>query len=322
MQVIKVHETGGPEKLVYESAALPQPGAGEVRVKVAAVGVNFLETYLRRGWNPSPLPFIPGSEFAGVVDALGPGVNSLEVGDRVATAGGVNAYAEYTVAPANSLVRVPDGVSLEQAAGLLLQGMTAHYLALSVFPLREGHTALIHAGAGGAGQMLLQVAKMQGARTISTVSTPQKAEIARECGADEVILYSEQDFEAETKRLTGGKGVDVVYDAVGKTTFIKSLNCLRPRGMMVLYGQSSGVVDPIDPRALLSRGSLFLTRPTLVHYTLTREELEWRAGDVLRWLAEGKLKLRIDKSFALKDAAESHRYLEARSTLGKVLLIP
>ena len=322
MKAIHLYEFGEPEKLVYDSAALPTPKAGEVRVKVAAAGVNFVETYQRRGWYPLPLPVIPGAEFAGVVDALGEGVTGLQTGDWVATAAGAGAYAEYAIAPADKLVPVPDGVTLEQAAAVLLQGMTAHYLALSTFPLKEGDTALVHAAAGGVGQLLVQIAKMRGAYVIGTVSTEEKAALAHAAGADEVILYSQSDFGSETRRLTGGKGVDVVYDSVGKTTFQKSLNCLRPRGMLVLYGQSSGPVDPLDPQTLQHKGSLFLTRPTLGHYTLSREELTWRTGDLFNWLAGGKLKMRIDRTFALEQAAAAHAYLEARATKGKVLLAP
>ena len=322
MKAIHLYEFGEPEKLVYDSAALPTPKAGEVRVKVAAAGVNFVETYQRRGWYPLPLPVIPGAEFSGVVDALGQGVAGLHTGDRVATAAGAGAYAEYAIAPAAKLVPVPDGVTLEQAAAVLLQGMTAHYLALSTFPLKEGDIALVHAAAGGVGQLLVQIAKMRGAYVIGTVSTEEKAALAHAAGADEVILYSQSDFGSETRRLTGGKGVDVVYDSVGKTTFQKSLNCLRPRGMLVLYGQSSGPVDPLDPQTLQHKGSLFLTRPTLGHYTLSREELTWRTGDLFNWLAGGKLKMRIDRTFALEQAAVAHAYLEARATKGKVLLAP
>lgn len=322
MQVIRVREFGGPEKLVAETAEMPEPKAGEVRVKVAAVGVNFVETYQRRGWYNIGLPAVLGGEFAGVVDALGDDVNGFSIGQHVATSAGSGAYAEYAVAPAAKLVPVPAEVPLEQAAALLLQGMTAHYLALSTFPLKEGDTALVHAAAGGVGQLLVQIAKMRGARVIGTVSTEEKAALAREAGADEIILYTQTDFESETRRLTGGNGVDVVYDSVGKTTFQKSLNCLRPRGMLVLYGQSSGPVEPLDPQVLQHKGSIFLTRPTLGHYTLAREELLWRSGDLFGWLAAGQLKLRIDRTFALRDAASAHQYLEDRATKGKVLLLP
>lgn len=322
MQAIRLHEFGGPEKLVYDSAPQPEPKAGEVRVKVAAVGVNFVETYQRRGWYPIPLPAILGAEFAGVIDALGEDVSGFEIGQPVATSAGIGAYAEYALVPAARLVPVPSGVTLEQAAALLLQGMTAHYLAISTFPLKEGSTALVHAAAGGVGQLLVQIAKMHGARVIGTVSTEEKAALAREAGADEIILYTQADFESETRRLTGGTGVDVVYDSVGKTTFQKSLNCLRPRGMLVLFGQSSGPVEPFDPQTLQHKGSVFLTRPTLGHYTLTREELLWRSGDLFGWLAGGQLKLRIDRTFPLQEAAAAHQYLEDRATKGKVLLLP
>lgn len=322
MQAVRIYEVGGPEKLVYETAELSEPKTGEVRVKVAAAGVNFVETYQRRGWYPVPLPLIPGGEFAGVVDALGEGVSGLRIGDRVATAAGSGAYAQYAIAPYSKLVPVPEGVTLEQAAALLLQGMTAHYLALSTFALKEGDTALVHAGAGGVGQLLVQIARMRGARVFATVSTDEKAALAREAGADEIILYTQSDFESETKRLTEGKGVDVVYDSVGKDTFQKGLNCLRTRGMMVLFGQSSGPVEPFDPQTLQHKGSLFVTRPTLGHYTLTREELVWRAGDLFNWLASGQLRVRIDRTFPLQEAAAAHQYLESRATKGKVLLLP
>lgn len=322
MQAVRFHEYGGPENLVVETVAEPYPKPGEVRVKVAAVGVNFVETYQRRGWYNVSLPLIPGGEFAGVVDSLGEGVTEFQVGDRVATASGSGAYGEYAVAPAAKLVPVPAGVTLEQAAALLLQGMTAHYLALSTYPLKEGDTTLIHAAAGGVGQLLVQIAKLRGAYVIGTVSTDEKAALAREAGADEIILYTQADFEQETKRLTNGKGVAVVYDSVGKTTFEKSLNSLRPRGMMVLYGQSSGPVDPFDPQILQHKGSLFITRPTLGHYTATHEELMWRASDVFNWYTGGQLKMRIDKTFPLQEAAAAHQYLEARATRGKVLLLP
>jgi NADPH2:quinone reductase len=322
MQAIRFYEYGGPEKLLYETEALPEPKAGEVRVKVAVVGVNFIETYQRRGWYAVPLPLIPGGEFAGEVDALGEGASGFRIGDRVATAAGTGGYAQYAIAQAIKLVHLPDEITFDQGAALLLQGMTAHYLALSTFPLKEGDTALVHAGAGGVGQLLLQIAKIRGSQVIATVSTEEKAALARVSGADEVILYTQVDFETETKRLTGGRGVDVVYDSVGKTTFQKGLNCLRPRGMMVLYGQSSGPVEPFDPQTLQYKGSLFVTRPTLGYYTLTRDELLWRSGDVFDWFLSGKLKLRIDCTFPLQEAAAAHQYLEARLTKGKVLLLP
>lgn len=322
MQAIRFYEYGGPEKLVYETAALPEPKAGEVRVKVVATGVNFIETYQRRGWYQVSLPLIPGGEFAGEVDGIGEGVSDYRIGDRVATAAGSGGYGEYAIAPASKLVNLPPEIPFEQGAAMLLQGMTAHYLALSTFPLKEGDTALVHAAAGGVGQLLVQIAKLRGARVIATVSTEEKAGLAREAGADEIIFYTQQDFEIETRRLTDGKGVDVVYDSVGKTTFVKGLSCLRMRGMMVLYGQSSGPAEPIDPQTLQYKGSLFVTRPVLGHYTFTRDELVWRSGDVFDWFKSGRLKVCIDQTFPLQEAAAAHQYLEARLTKGKVLLLP
>lgn len=322
MRAIRVHEFGERDRLVLEEMPTPEPQAGEVRVKVAATGVNFVEIYQRKGLYKMQLPFTPGGEFAGTVDALGEGVTDFKIGERVATASGRGGYGEYALAPAKLLVHVPDSLQIEQAAAVLLQGMTAHYLALSTYPLKPGDIALIHAAAGGVGQLLVQIAKRCGAEVIATVSTEEKAALAREAGADHVILYSEADFEAETKRITAGRGVEVVYDSVGKDTFEKSLNCLRPRGMMVLYGQSSGPVTAMDPQILNQKGSLFLTRPSLGHYLLTREELLERAGDLFRWLASGELKVRIDRKFPLSEAAEAHAYLEARQTRGKVLLVP
>jgi NADPH2:quinone reductase len=322
MKAIRVHETGGIEKLQYEDLPVPSPGPGQARVALRAIGVNFIDTYHRRGWYKLPLPFTPGMEGAGVVDAVGEGVAAVRPGDRVAWAMSMGSYAESALVNANVLVRLPDGTDFLAGAAVMLQGMTAHYLAYSTFPLRSGETALVHAGAGGVGLLLTQIARMIGARIIATVSTPQKAELARNAGADHVILYDETDFEAEVKRITGGRGVDVVYDSVGKTTFDKSLNCLRPRGMMVLFGQSSGIVPPLDPGLLAAKGSLYLTRPTLGHYTLDREELEWRASDVLGWVAGGKLKLRIERTYPLSSAADAHRDLEGRQTTGKLLLLP
>jgi len=322
MHSIRIHQSGGPEQLVYEEVGLPAPKAGEVRVKVAAAGLNFIETYQRKGLYPMQMPYTPGAEFAGTVDALGEGVTGLTLGERVATASGAGGYAEYALAPANRLVRVPDAVSLEAAAAVMLQGMTAHYLALSTFALKPGQAALVHAAAGGVGLLLTQIAKRCGARVIATVSSQAKAELARAAGADEVILYNQVDFEAMVKRLTGGAGVEVVYDGVGQTTFLKGLNCLKPRGYMVLYGQASGPVEPISPQLLNQKGSLFLTRPVLGHYLLTNDELAWRAGDLFAWMAAGELKVRIDTTFALKDAADAHRYIEARETKGKVLILP
>jgi NADPH2:quinone reductase len=301
---------------------VPNPGPGQARVSLRAIGVNFIDTYHRRGWYKLPLPFTPGMEGAGVVDAVGEGVTAIRPGDRVAWAMSMGSYAESALVNANILFRLPEGTDFLAGAAAMLQGMTAHYLAYSTFPLRSGETALVHAAAGGVGLLLTQIAKMIGARTIATVSTSQKAELARGAGADHVILYEETDFEAEVKRITEGRGVDVVYDSVGKTTFEKSLNCLRPRGMIVLFGQSSGIVPPLDPGLLAAKGSLYLTRPTLSHYTLDREELEWRASDVLGWVADGRLKLRVERTYPLNAAADAHRDLEGRQTTGKLLLLP
>ena len=322
MKIIRVHEYGEPNQLKLEQAPIPEPQVGEVRVRVAAAGLNFIETYQRRGIYPVPLPFTPGAEFAGVVDAIGAGVTGVQLGDRVSTANGAAGYAEFALAPAERLVQVPAAISLEQAAAVMLQGMTAHYLALSTYPLKPGDTALVHAAAGGVGFLLVQIARLYGARVIATVSTEEKARLAREAGADAVILYTQQDFEAETKRLTGGQGVEVVYDGVGKTTFAKGLNCLKPRGYMVLYGGASGQVEPFNPQLLSQKGSLFLTRPTLGHYLLTRQELLQRAGDLFKWIESGKLKVRIDKTFPLAEAAAAHISIEERGTKGKVLLVP
>jgi NADPH2:quinone reductase len=322
MKAIVIHEFGDASKLNYEDRPLPEPKPGEVRVKVAAVGVNFAEIYQRRGWYPSPLPAVPGTEFAGTVDKVGEGVTEFQMGDRVGTASGRDGYADYALAPAMRTAKLAEGVSFEQAAALLEQGLTAHYLALSTYALKPGDTALVHAAAGGVGQLLVQIAKMRGARVIGTVSTEAKAQVARALGADEVILYSQQDFEAETKRLTGGQGVDVVYDSVGKDTFEKSLNCLRPRGLMALYGQSSGRVEPQDPQILNRKGSLFLTRPTLAHYLQTRAEFLERANALFAWAAAGQLKVRVDQTFPLAQTAAAQTYMEERRTLGKVLLVP
>jgi NADPH:quinone reductase len=322
MYAIKIHQFGDASQLFYEEVAIPEPKAGEVRVKVQATGLNFVEIYHRKGLYPNLLPFTPGAEFAGTVDALGEGVTGFKTGDRVGTASGQGGYAQFAIAPASRLVHIPERVTLEQAAAVLLQGMTAHYLALSTYALKAGDTALVHAAAGGVGQLLVQIARKLGARVIATVSTEEKARLAREAGAHEVILYSQQDFEAETKRLTGEKGVEVIYDGVGKATFTKGLNCLKPRGLMALYGQASGPVEPFNPQILNQKGSLFLTRPSLGHYLLTREELLWRAGDLFNWIASGELKVRIDRSFPLKDARSAQTYMEERGTKGKVLLVP
>lgn len=322
MKAIRIPEFGGPEVLSYEEVPEPAPGEGEVLIRMEAVGVNFVDTYRRTGQYPGEPPFTPGGEGAGTVTAVGAGVTDVQEGDRVAFAMGDGAYAEYATVAANNVVPVPDGVDTREAAAVVLQGMTAHYLSHSTYPLQAGDVALIHAAAGGVGGLLVQMAKLRGARVIGTTSTAEKAERARRVGADEMILYTEEDFEAATMRLTDGQGVHVVYDGVGKTTFLKGLNVLRPRGYMVLYGQASGAVDPIDPQLLNRKGSLFLTRPTLGHYVATREALLARANDLFSWMAAGQLEVPIDRSFPLAEAAEAHRYIEGRKTQGKLLLIP
>ncbi len=322
MRVIRIHEFGGPEVLRYDEVPLPEPGPGEARVRIDAVGVNYVDIYQRTGQYPGSLPMIPGREAAGVIEAVGPGVSEVQPRDRVAYSGHVGSYAEHAIVPAWMLVPIPKALETRQAAAVLLQGMTAHYLSHSTYPLQPGDTALIHAAAGGVGLLLVQMARMRGAWVIGTVSTEEKARLARQAGANEVILYTQVDFEAKTRRVTDGKGVSVVYDSVGQTTFDKSLNCLKPRGYMVLYGQSSGAVPPLNPQVLSAKGSLFLTRPTLAHYMQDRAELLKRAGDLFGWIAAGRLDVRIDTTFPLKEAAEAHRYLEGRKTKGKVLLIP
>jgi NADPH2:quinone reductase len=301
---------------------IPEPGPGQVLIRVEATGVNFIEVYFRTGVYKASLPLTPGSEAAGTVEELGPGVTGFAAGDAVASTSVLGSYAEYALVPATQLVKTPAGLSPEQAAAAMLQGMTAHYLSHSTFPLKAGNTALVHAGAGGVGLLLTQIAVRLGARVITTVSTAAKAELSREAGASDVILYTRQDFEAEVKRLTAGKGLDVVYDSVGKTTFEGSLNCLRPRGLLVLFGASSGPVPPFDLIHLSGKGSLFVTRPTLWHYIATRAELEWRSGDVLGWAANGELKLRTEYVYPLAEAAQAQTDLEARKTTGKILLEP
>jgi NADPH:quinone reductase len=302
--------------------ATPQPGPGQALVRLGAIGVNFIDVYFRMGRYKADLPIVLGNEGAGTVESTGAGVTEVAPGDRVAWSMQRGSYAEYAIVPGAMLVKISPHVSFETAAAAMLQGMTAHYLTHSTFALKPGDTCLVHAAAGGAGGLVVQMAKMLGARVFGTVSTEEKARIAREAGADETILYTEQDFEAEVKRLTGGRGVDVVYDSVGQTTFAKSLDSLRPRGMLALFGQSSGPVPPFDPNILNGKGSLFLTRPSLAHYLLSREELLWRAGDVLQWIESGKLRLRIERTYPLADAAAAHRDLESRRTAGKLLLIP
>jgi NADPH:quinone reductase len=322
MKAIRVHETGGPEVLRLDEVPTPEPGAGQVRVKLDATGINFIDLYTRTGQYKRELPLTLGSEGAGVVDAVGPGVTERRVGERVASASMEGAYAEYALASAENVVHVPDGVDTRVAAAVMLQGMTAHYLSHSTYPLKAGETALIHAAAGGVGALLVQIATRLGVRVIGTVGSEEKAQIARESGADDVILYTESDFEAETKRLTGGKGVDVVYDSVGKTTYDKSLSCLRPRGYLVLFGQSSGAVPPFDPQTLNAKGSLFLTRPTLVHYIATRHELLWRSRALFDWIRAGELTVRIDRTYPLAEAGAAQTALASRETKGKVLLLP
>jgi len=321
MQAIQVRTHGGPEALEFVEIDRPVPHGGEALVRLEAIGVNFIDVYHRTGLYKLPLPLVPGSEGAGVVESVGEGVMVVEKGDRVAYAMARGAYAEYAAVPAQMLVPIPAGVDFKTAAAAMLQGMTAHYLALSTYPLHAGDSALVHAAAGGVGGLLVQIAKMRGARVFGTVSTEEKAKIARGDGADEVIRYTECDFEAEVMRLTDGKGVNVVYDSVGKTTFDKSLNCVTRRGLLALFGQSSGPVPSFDPSRLAKNG-IYLTRPSLAHYTADRDELLWRARDVLGWIAEGRLKLRIDREMPLRDAAEAHRLLESRKTMGKLLLVP
>jgi NADPH2:quinone reductase len=320
MKAIQVKQVGGPEVMEVVELPVPQPKANEAVVKLSASGVNFVDCYFREGRYKAPLPFVLGQEGAGVVTAVGAEVESVKVGDRVAWSGLLGSYADYEAVPADRLVPIPQGVSDQQAAAAMLQGMTAHYLAHDTYPLKRGETALVHAAAGGVGLLLVQMAHHIGARVIATVSTDEKAKLARGAGADDVILYTQADFEAETKRLTGG--VDVVYDSVGKTTFEKGLNILRPRGMMVLFGGSSGAVPPFDPIVLTQKGSLFLTRPSLTNYIATREELVARSGAVFAMITAGKLKLRIEHMYPLAEAQRAHRDLEGRKTTGKLLLIP
>lgn len=322
MKATLFHQFGDADVLSHEEVPRPEPGPGQALLKIEAIGLNYIDTYHRTGLYPVELPCIPGMEAAGTVEAVGDGVELVKVGDRVAYAGILGAYAEYAAVEADRLVPLPAAVDFETGAAAMLQGMTAHYLAHGSYPLQAGDTALIHAAAGGVGLLLVQIAKMRGARVIGTVSTPEKEALARGAGADEVIRYTEADFVAETRRLTDGKGVDVVYDSVGKTTFQSGLDLLRPRGYMVLFGQSSGPVEPFDLGTLAPKGSLFVTRPTMAHYIESRQDLLARAGDVLGWLGDGRLNLRIGARFALADAAEAHKALQGRKTSGKVLLLP
>lgn len=327
MQVIRIHENGGPEVLRVEEADLPTPGADQARIKIEAVGVNYADIYTRKGWYKRPLPLTLGAEAAGVIDALGPSsddttLTPFHVGDRVATTDAPGAYAQYAIVPAQRLVAIPDGVSTQMAAAAMLQGMTAHYLARSIYAPVASDTVLVHAGAGGVGQALTQIIKRSGAQVIATVSTEEKAHLARSVGADETILYTRDDFVGEVKRLTNGQGVAAVYDSVGQTTFLADMDCLRRRGWLILYGQSSGPVAPLDPQLLNAKGSLILTRPTLGDYVADRATLTARAAEIFGWIAAGELAVRIDHTWPLAEAAEAHRYLEARQTQGKVLLIP
>jgi NADPH2:quinone reductase len=323
MKAIRVNEYGGPEVLSYEDVAVPEPGSGEARVRLAASGVNFIDTYQRSGVYPVDLPLTLGMEGAGEVEAVGEGVEEISPGDYVAFAGVLGAYAEYIVAPAERLV--PFNVTLVEArvaAAVMLQGMTAHYLTHSTFPLEEGQSVLLHAAAGGVGLLLIQIAKMRGATVVGTVSTEEKARLAKDAGADEVILYTEQDFVEETERITGGEGVDVVYDSVGKDTFDKGLDCLKPRGYMVLFGQSSGPVPPFDLQTLNQKGGLYVTRPALAQYTATREELLWRAQSLFSWIGQDNLSVHLGGTYRLSEAEQAHRDLEGRKTTGKLILIP
>jgi NADPH:quinone reductase len=326
MKAIQINQTGGPEVMQLVDLPAPQPKSNEAVIKIAAAGVNFIDVYTREGRYKAALPLVLGQEGAGTVIAVGTDVaektRDVEVGDRVAYTSVMGSYAEYAAVPADRLVKIPSGVSERDAAAAILQGMTAHYLSHDTYPLKKGETALIHAAAGGVGLLLVQMAHNIGARVIATVSTEEKAALAREAGADDVILYTQVDFETETKRLTGDKGVDVVYDSVGKTTFDKGLNLLRPRGMMVLFGGSSGAVAPIDPLVLMHKGSIYLTRPTLNNYVATSKELQERAGAVFGMIRDGKLKLRSEHVYPLADAQKAHRDLEGRNTTGKLVLIP
>ncbi|MDX1622294.1 MAG: quinone oxidoreductase [Nitriliruptorales bacterium] len=322
MRAVRVHELGGPEVLTLDDIDVPEPGPGQIRVRIEAAGLNFIDTYHRDGKYDLDLPATIGVEAGGTVDAVGSDVDGISEGDRVAYTGQRGAYAEQQVVPADAVVAVPDELGTEQAVASLLQGMTAHYLTHDTFPLQDGDTALVHAAAGGVGHLLTQICKLRGARVIATCGTDEKAKLVRDFGADEVIVYTKEDFVSGVQEATNGRGVDVVYDGVGKATFEKGLDCIRKRGMMVLYGQASGPASPLDPQELNQHGSLFLTRPSLFDYVAERSELEQRATDLYGWLANGDIEVRIDRSFGLEEAAEAHRYLEGRKTHGKVLLTP
>ena len=321
MKAVRIHQVGGPEVLKYEDCPDPKPGPGEAVVDVEAIGINFTDVYTRSGLNPPPgFPMIIGRESAGVVSATGDGGADIKVGDRVVHCASTGSYAEKVAVPTSTLVKIPEGADAQTGAAVLLQGMTAHYLAFSTYPLKPGDSCLIHAGAGGTGALLIQMAKKAGAYVFTTVSTEEKAALAKEAGADKTIIYTREDFEEEIKNATGGRGLEVVYDSVGKTTFDKSMKCLARQGYLVLFGQASGPVPPVSPTDLAP--SLFLTRPNLADYTATREDLEWRASECMKWVASGELKLRIGGTFPLSEAAEAHRQLEGRETTGKLLLIP
>ncbi len=322
MKAIRVHTPGGPDVMKLEDVPEPKAGPGQAVVKLEAAGLNYIDVYFRTGTYKAPLPLTPGLEGAGTVTQVGDGVKDLKVGDRVAYTGIPGSYAQMNVCPADRLVKLPDKLSFRDGAASMLQGMTAHYLTRSTYPLKSGDTCLVHAAAGGMGLLLTQMGKMFGATVIGTVSTEEKAALAKQAGADHVILYSKQDFVAEVKRITNNRGVDVVYDGVGATTFEKGLTCIRPRGVMALYGAASGPVGPMDLQLLNANGSLFVTRPSLNHHIASREELVQRSGDVLGWIRDGKLKLRVETTFPLDKAGEAHRALEGRKTTGKVLLIP
>lgn len=322
MKAVRVHATGGPEVLRLEDVPVPSPAAGQVLIRIEAVGVNFVDVYHRTGLYPLPLPLTPGREAAGVVERVGEGVTALQPGDRVVSESVIGSYAEYALVPAQRAVPLPAGVDSRIGAAVMLQGLTAHYLAHTTYPLRPGDTCLVHAAAGGVGLLLCQIASRLGARVIGTAGTEEKARLAREAGASEVILYDDVDFLAETKRLTGGAGVEVVYDSVGRTTFLRGLDCLAPRGLMVLYGQSSGPVEPFQPQVLSQKGSLYLTRPTLANYVAAPSELHRRTEELLGWVQDGSLRIRIGEEFQLDAAGDAHRALEGRRTTGKVLLIP
>ncbi|HTW66191.1 MAG TPA: quinone oxidoreductase [Bryobacteraceae bacterium] len=320
MKAAYIEKTGPPEVLVYGERPIPEPAAGEVLVKIAAAGVNFADINLRSGVSKVPLPAIPGMEAAGTIEKVGDGVADFTPGDRVGYVMVRGSYAEYAAVPAKMLARIPDDTSLETAATAMLQGFTAHYLTQTTYPLKPGLSVLIHAAAGGTGRLLVQLASQAGAHVIATVGSEAKAAIARDAGAAETLLYEQQDWVAEVKRITGGEGVDVVYDSVGKTTFVKGLDCLKPRGMMIHFGVSSGQIEPLNTRALTERGSLYLTRPTLLTHVSSPAEIAWRAGDIFRWIGEGKLKLRVEHEYPLAEAGQAHRDLESRATAGKIIL--